>query len=226
MTGLAFGPLIEARSVDHDLAVGRQRNIGAIHGARRGALEIDAFTVVAAAMARALEFVFAGFPVRSAAEMRAARVDDEDAIGRAVDPDAIFLLPLGVDAERVVGGIADFENGGRLEESARKKETQKSDEPCAEKTGDRAPDQAATAGVDFALVWTDGGYARGARCFGGANRRSADIAGGVCLASRGLRRIRFRFIRSSVRARHPIPPGKSSSKIGYAAEETAAQFLP
>src|SRR5579863_8468501 len=208
MTGLAFGPLIEARSVDHDLAIGRQRNIGAIHGARRGALEIDAFAVVAAAVARALEFIFAGFPVGSAAEMRAARVDDEDSIGGAVDPDAIFLLPLGVHAERVIGGIADLENGGRLEECARKKEAQESDEPGAEKTGDRAPHQAATARVDFALVWTDGGYARSARGFGGANRRSADIAGGVCLTCRGLRRIRFRLIRSIVRARHPIPPGK------------------
>src|ERR1700680_454398 len=106
MTGLAFGPLIEARSVDDDLSVGRQRHVGAIHGAWRRTFEIYAFAVVAAAVAGALEFVFAGFPVRSAAEMRAPRVDDEDAVGCAVDPDAIFLLPLGVHAERVVGGIA------------------------------------------------------------------------------------------------------------------------
>src|ERR1700730_5480783 len=135
MTGLAFGPLIEARSVDDDLAVGRQRHVRTIHRARRGALEIYAFAVVAAAVAGALEFVFAGFPVRRAAEMRAARVDDENAVGRAVDPDTIFLLPVGVHAERVVGGIANFENCGRFEQRARKEETKECDEPRTEKTG-------------------------------------------------------------------------------------------
>src|SRR6266404_9687168 len=113
---LSLGPLIKARSVDNDLTVGRQFDVGAIHGARRGAFEVDAFAVIAAAVTRALEFVFAGFPVRRAAEMGAARVDDENAIGRAVNPDAIFLLPLGVNADRVVGRISDLEDSRRLEE--------------------------------------------------------------------------------------------------------------
>src|ERR1700732_5548538 len=116
MTGLAFGPLIEARSVDDDLDVGRECHVRAIHRARRGALEIYAFAVVAAAVAGALEFVFASFPVRRAAEMRTACVDDENAVGGAVDPNAIFLLPLGVHTESVVGWITDFETGGRLEQ--------------------------------------------------------------------------------------------------------------
>src|ERR1700730_9939467 len=123
MTGLAFGPLIEARGVDHDLAIGREFDVCAIHRARRGAFEIDALAVVSAAVARALEFVLAGFPVRRAAEMGAARVDDENAVRSAVDPDAIFLLPLGVYAQRVVGRIANFEYGGRLKERARQKKT-------------------------------------------------------------------------------------------------------
>src|SRR5258706_6124266 len=131
MAWLSLGPLVEPRSVYDDLAIGRQFDVGAIHRARRGALEIDAFTVITAAVTRALEFVFAGFPVRRAAQMRTARVDDENAIGRAVDPDAIFLLPLGVDAERVIGGIANFEDGGRLEERARQEKTQEGDKPGA-----------------------------------------------------------------------------------------------
>src|SRR6266403_32609 len=139
MAWLSLGPLVEARSVYDDLAVGRQFEVSAIHRARRGTLEIDAFTVIAAAVTRALEFVFAGFPVRRAAEMRAARVDDENAIGSAVDPDTIFLLPLGVDAERVIGGIADLEDGGRLEERARQKKTEERDKPGAQETGDSTP---------------------------------------------------------------------------------------
>src|ERR1700682_2187410 len=113
MTGLAFGPLIEARGVYDDLAVGRKGHVSAIHRARCGAFESDAFTVVAAAVTRALEFVFAGFPVGRTAEVRAAGVDDEDAIGSAVNPYAIFLLPLGIDTQGIVRGIADLEDGGR-----------------------------------------------------------------------------------------------------------------
>src|SRR5258708_28037041 len=132
MAGLSLGPLVEPRGVYDDLAVGRQFYVGAIHRARCGAFEIDAFAVVAAAVTRALEFVFAGFPVRRAAEVRAARVDDENAVGRAVDPDAVFLLPLGVDAERVIRGITDLENGGRLEEGARQEKTEEGDKPGAQ----------------------------------------------------------------------------------------------
>src|SRR5712671_550779 len=113
--------------------------MSAIHRARGWALEVDAFAVIAAAVTRTLEFVFAGVPVRRAAEMGAARVDNENAIGSAVDPDAIFLLPLGVDAESVVGWIANFEDGRRFEEGARQEETKEGDEPSAQKTGDRAP---------------------------------------------------------------------------------------
>src|SRR5579859_4114500 len=208
MAGLALGPLKQARGVDNDLAVGGQFDVRAVHRPRCGAFEVHAFTVVAAAVARTLEFIFAGFPVRGAAEMGAARVDDEDAIGRAIDPDAIFLLPLGIHAERVVRGITDLENGGRLEQRARKKEAQEGNEPGAEKTGDRAPHQAATAGVDLTGVRrTDGSEARGARGFGGAHSRSADVAGRVFGDShRCLGCIRFRFIRRGLRARHAIPP--------------------
>src|SRR6266404_8085960 len=141
---LSLGPLIKARSVDNDLTVGRQFDVGAIHRARRRAFEVDAFAVIAAAVTRALEFVFAGFPVRRAAEMSAARVDNETTIGSAVDTDAVFLLPLGVDAERVVGWIANFEDGGGFEECARQEEAEEGDKPSAEKTGDCTPHKAST----------------------------------------------------------------------------------
>src|SRR5579864_9750530 len=130
MTGLAFGPLIEARSVDHDLAIGRQRNIGAIHGARRGSLEVDAFTVVSAAVARALEFVFAGFPVGSATEMGTASVDHKQTIGRAIHPDAVFLLEFCIHSESEFGRVSDLENRVGFEKSAGKEEAEKCEEPC------------------------------------------------------------------------------------------------
>src|SRR5712692_1032633 len=111
MARLSLGPLKKTRSVDNDLAVRRQLDVRAVHRTRRGALEVDAFAVVAAAVARTLEFVFAGFPIGRAAKMRAARVDDENAVGCAIDPDSNFFLNLGVDTESVIGGIADLEDG-------------------------------------------------------------------------------------------------------------------
>src|SRR5690349_18111427 len=139
MRRLTFGPFKKLSNIHLDLPVRRQFHTSAIHGPRRRTFEINSFTVVAAAVARALEFVFAGFPIRSAAEMRATRVDDEKAVGRAVYPDAIFLLPLGVHAKRVVGGIADFENGGRFEQRTRKKKSQEGDEPRTEEPSNRSP---------------------------------------------------------------------------------------
>src|SRR5436309_13747891 len=102
----------------------------AIHGTRRRSFKVDAFAVVAAAVAGALELVFAGLPIRRAAEMRAASVDDKHAIGRAVHPDRIFLLQFGVDAEYIVRGIANFEDSGRSREGAGEDECEEGDEPC------------------------------------------------------------------------------------------------
>src|SRR5436305_3438275 len=133
MAWLSLGPLVEARSVHHNLAVGREFDVRAVHGARRGTLEIDAFAVVTAAVAGTLKLVLAGFPIRRAAEMSAARVDDKDAVGRAIYPYAIFLLPLGVDAEGVVRAIANLESGGRLSQRARTKTSPDGDEAVARK---------------------------------------------------------------------------------------------
>src|SRR5258708_12385421 len=103
--------------------------------------------------------------------MGAARVDDKNAIGSAVDPDAVFLLPLGVDAERVVGWIADFEDGGGLEEGARQEEAKEGDKPGAQKTGDCTPYQAATTIVDLIVLRTTGCHPVAGRSFRGTPRR-------------------------------------------------------
>src|SRR5580693_2076026 len=111
MTGLPLRPLIEARNVDNDLAVGSQFQMCAVHGTRRGTFEVDAFAVVSAPVAGTFEFVLAGFPVGRAAEMRTTRENNEHAVRCTADPDAVLLLPLGVYAQGVVGGIADLEDG-------------------------------------------------------------------------------------------------------------------
>src|SRR5580658_10063577 len=62
--------------------------------------EVDALAVIPAAVARTLEFVLAWFPIGCAAQVRAAGVNHEHAVGCAIDPDAELLLKLGVDSER------------------------------------------------------------------------------------------------------------------------------
>ena len=99
MTRLSFRPLIEPRRIDNDLSIGREFNFGSVHGTRRRSFEVDALAVVTAAVARTLEFVFTGLPIRRAAEMRAAGVDYKNPVGSAIDPDAIFLLELGVHSQ-------------------------------------------------------------------------------------------------------------------------------
>src|SRR6266566_1060851 len=115
MAQLSLGPGIQARSVHDDLSVRRELDVGPIHRPGRWTFEVDPFAVVAAAVAGALEFVFAGLPIRGAAEMRAARINNKEAIGSAVHPDAVFLLKLAVHAKRVIGRIPDLKNRGRLE---------------------------------------------------------------------------------------------------------------
>ena len=107
MARRAFRPVVELAYIDDDLPFGIELDLGAIHWARRGAFKVDALAVVTAAVARTLEFILARLPIGRAAEVRAARVDDEKPLGVLYDPDAILLLPLGINAERVVAGKAD-----------------------------------------------------------------------------------------------------------------------
>jgi len=102
--------------------------VSAVHRTRRRPFEVDPFAVITASVAWTLELVLAGLPVGRAAQMSAARVNDKDAIGRAVHPNAVFLLPLGIHAESIIRGIANLKNGGRFKERTRKEESKKSDE--------------------------------------------------------------------------------------------------
>src|ERR1035438_587841 len=83
----AFRPGVDMAQAHHNLTIGVELDMGAIHGARCRTFEVDSFSVVAAAMARALELAFAGDPVRSTAEMGADRGDHEDAFAVSHHPD-------------------------------------------------------------------------------------------------------------------------------------------
>src|SRR2546423_1991933 len=145
---LALRLLEESGRVNDDLALGVEVDVGAIHRSRRGALEVDTLAVVAAAVARALELVLARLPVGRAAEVRAAREDDEQALGVLHNPDAPLLLPLRVHADGVVAGEADAEDARRLEEGARQEEAQEHQEVYGEEREDAAPDYASAELVD------------------------------------------------------------------------------
>src|SRR5690242_1724218 len=134
MAWLALGPFEKLGDIHDNLPVGRKLQSRAVHRARRRTFEVDSLAVVATAMARTLEFVFAGFPIGSTAEVRATGVNHKQAVRSAVHPDAVLLLPLGIHTECVIRREADLKHSGRFEKCARKKETQKRDEPGPKKT--------------------------------------------------------------------------------------------
>src|SRR5262249_38210708 len=107
-----FRPVVQTTDVDNYLSFGVQFDMSSIHWTRRRSFEVDAFTIVATAVTRTLEFVFTGFPVRRAAEVRATRVDHEQSIRSFSYPDSILLLPLRINPERVVTWWADAEHAG------------------------------------------------------------------------------------------------------------------
>ena len=159
-------------------------------------------------MAWALELVLARLPVGRAAQMSAARVNDKDAVGCAVHPNAVFLLPLGVHAESIIRGVANLENRGRFEERARKEKTEEGNEPGAEKRGDATPHQAPASFVGRAGPGADGRDTRGGCGFRRSHGRRTNITGRFRAAGSGrLCRPGFRFDRFGVRTRHAMPPG-------------------
>ena len=129
--------------VHHNLTIGVELDVSTIHGARCRTLEIDSFSVVAAAMARALELAFAGDPVGSTAEMGADRGDHEDAFAVSHHPDSVLALELGIHAETEIGGVADLEHRIRLIKNPREEEAEKHQEVHAQCPQHRCRDEPA-----------------------------------------------------------------------------------
>src|ERR1700693_5164460 len=74
-----------------------------IHGTRRRAFEVHAFTVISASMTRTLEFIFRRLPFRSAAKVRAPSENDEETVRLSHNPNAIGHQEALIDSKREVG---------------------------------------------------------------------------------------------------------------------------
>src|SRR5579872_1747519 len=179
MRGLALRPLVKTRGINDDLAVRREFDLGPVHGTRGRPFEINSLTVVSAAVAGTFKFIFRWLPVRGATQMGAARVDHEEPVWSAIDPYAVLLLKLGVDAEGELGGVSDFENCVGFEKSAGKKETEEGQEPGCEKGSDADPDQAPPAAIDIGVRGSGIGNAAGRGRLGSAHGGGPDVFRGV-----------------------------------------------
>src|SRR5579872_4258168 len=116
---------IKTAGIYDDLARGVRLDMRAVHGTRRRPFEVDGFGVIAAAVARALELIFARLPFRRAAEVGAAGENHEDAVRLFNNPNAIGHQEALVDSETEVGRKADAEHGVGLIQSSWKEEPQK-----------------------------------------------------------------------------------------------------
>ena len=131
---------VKPAGVYDDLARGVELDVRAVHRTRRGPFKINGLSIVAAAVTRTLELVFARFPLRRAAQVRTAGEHDKEAIGLLDDPNTIAHQELLVHAEIEIRGIADRENGVGFVECPRKKEPQEHKEVDAEIAADGRPD--------------------------------------------------------------------------------------
>ena len=106
---------VEFGDVDDNLPFWIEPDLRTIHRPWRRTFKVDSFTVVATAVTGTLKFVFARPPVWSAAKMRAPGIDNENPVRSLVDPDAILLLPLGIDPKRIVRRKTDAKYAGGFE---------------------------------------------------------------------------------------------------------------
>jgi hypothetical protein len=90
-------------------------------------------------MTWAFEFVFGGFPIGSAAQVRAATEDYKDAVPFPNHPNAVLLLESLVHARLEIRGVPNFENGARLEKRAREEEPEEHQKIGGEKSANATP---------------------------------------------------------------------------------------
>src|SRR5208283_6231989 len=92
------------------------------------------------------------FPVRCAAQMRAAPEDYKDAVGFANHPDAVLSLEALIHARLEIRRVPDFENCAGFEKCARKEKAEEHQKISGEKTPNATPDNSAPqfgGGRDF-----------------------------------------------------------------------------
>ena len=149
--------------------------MGPIHRSRRRTFKVDPLAVITAAMTRTLELVFAWLPIRSAAQVRAACVNDEYPVRSSIHPNAIFLLKFSVNAQSKIGGVADFKDCAGLKQCARQEEPEERDKPCAQESNHATPHQPATSLIHLRILRSRRSEAPGRGSFGSPHRRRANI---------------------------------------------------
>ena len=112
---LSFWLSVKFGGVDDNLPFRIKPDLGPIHRPRCWTLEVDSFTIVATAVTGTLKLIFTRPPVWSAAKMCAPGIDNENPVRSLVDPDAILLLPLGIDPKRIVRRKTDAKYAGGFE---------------------------------------------------------------------------------------------------------------
>src|SRR5262249_7770386 len=122
MADFALWPLIEPAGIDDYLAGWIKLDVRAVHRARGRPFEVYSFAGITAPVARAFEFVLAGFPIGRAAQVCAARVNDKQSFGVADHPHAILLLEFCIDSEPEIGRIAYAKDCAGLKNGSREKE--------------------------------------------------------------------------------------------------------
>ena len=140
MIDATLGPRIEPAGINNDLAGRVEFHMRAIHGPGSRSFEVNSFGCVPAAVARALELVLGGFPIRGAAQVCAARKNDEDAVSFANDPNPIGGLETLVHARLEIRRVPDLKNRARFKECARKEEAEEHQKIGANETPNAAPD--------------------------------------------------------------------------------------
>src|SRR5437867_13381371 len=102
-------------------------------------------------MAGTLEFVLTCLPVRCTAEMGATSVNDEQPIRSLCYPDAILLLPLRVDAQRVIARRTNSKDTRWFQNRTRQEEPQEHQKVSNQKYSNGRPDDAPAHLVDWRI---------------------------------------------------------------------------
>src|SRR5262245_16406500 len=129
--------------VDEDLPVLGLGDAEPLERARRGALEVDAGLVEAAAVARTFELVLGGEPARRATQVGALGEQRVEALLGADDPDALVLLELLAHlTDRDVLRVPRLEGRGRRDEHAREGRADRGHERQPREAGEDGPREA------------------------------------------------------------------------------------
>src|SRR5215831_12432820 len=107
--------------------------------------------------------------------MRAARINHEQTIRRAIHPNAVFLLPFSVNPEPVIRWISDFETCCWFKQCSRKKKPEEGDKPGRKEGRDRRPRKPPAAAINFIVLRTDCRHAARSRCFRSSDCGSANV---------------------------------------------------